>query len=353
MRRLIQIFACLAITVSGSAQAPVQPVIVTEPAAQGGVTTVEVRPHFVTAIRMAERVNSVAIGDPRLFHVEHSAREPNVVFVKALVTEPAESNLLISTGSGHETSLLVVSKGNNAKAVDFVVKYQKPRSFLISPDYPSELTGETVPTFQAESPSLYTFPAAVSPKAIPKAVSANTAPDSVPISNKPTTQTSALDALLAHQERAPLPKLYGGRPGIKTTGGDHVKAGVGKVIDGGQQVIVVFSAVNPMHHAILLVPPQVELGGKVRHGKIFRHSEWTTSEELPVEDYRLSKRRLGPGDRADGVVVFQRPPYKESNETLFLRVAEAGAIDKPALAPIGFGVNKFRDDEASDGKATK
>ena len=116
---------------------------------------------------------------------------------------------------------------------------------------------------------------------------------------------------------------------------------------------MLFSAVNPMHHAILLVPPQVELGGKVRHGRIFPRWEWTTSEELPVEDYRLSKRRLGPGERADGVVVFQRPPYKESNETLFLWVAEAGAIDKPTLAPIGFGVNTFPDTEVSDGGRAK
>jgi hypothetical protein len=111
--------------------------------------------------------------------------------------------------------------------------------------------------------------------------------------------------------------------------------------------------VDPMNHAILLVPPQVELGGKVRRGKIFRHSEWTASEELTVEDYRLSRRRLGPGGRADGVVMFERPPYKQSNETLFLQVAEAGAIDKPALVPIGFGVSKLQTDEANHGRTEK
>jgi hypothetical protein len=43
------------------------------------------------------------------------------------------------------------------------------------------------------------------------------------------------------------------------------------------------------------------------------------------------------------VVLFERPPYKQSSETLLLQVAEAGAVDKPALAPIGFGVNKLRE----------
>jgi hypothetical protein len=57
----------------------------------GHVTVVEVRTHFVTAIRMPEPVNSVAVGDPSLFQVEHSEREPNLVFVKSLTAGPAES----------------------------------------------------------------------------------------------------------------------------------------------------------------------------------------------------------------------------------------------------------------------
>ena len=121
---------------------------------------------------------------------------------------------------------------------------------------------------------------------------------------------------------------------------------MGEVIDGGQQVIVLFSAVNPTQHAILLMPPQVQLGGKSRHTKLHR-ARWTTAEQLTVEDFRLSTRRLAPGERADGVVLFERPPYKQSSETLFLQVAEAGAVDHPALAPIGFGVNKLRE-EAED-----
>ena len=36
--------------------------------------------------------------------------------------------------------------------------------------------------------------------------------------------------------------------------------------------------------------------------------------------------------------MFERPPYKQSkNETLFLQMAESGAVIAPALAPIGFG----------------
>ncbi|HUY12891.1 MAG TPA: hypothetical protein VMX16_04565 [Terriglobia bacterium] len=42
--------------------------------ADGRVTVVEVRAHFVTAIHMPEAVNSVAVGDPSWFKVEHSER---------------------------------------------------------------------------------------------------------------------------------------------------------------------------------------------------------------------------------------------------------------------------------------
>ena len=125
------------------------------------------------------------------------------------------------------------------------------------------------------------------------------------------------------------------------------------MIDDGEKVIVLFSAVNPTRHVILLVPPQVQVGGKTRQGKIFKHWRWTTAEQLPVEEFQLSTRRLAPRERADGIVVFERPPYKQSTETLLLQIAEAGAVDKPALAPIGFGVNKIRGQEVGDGTAGK
>ncbi len=69
----------------------------------------------------------------------------------------------------------------------------------------------------------------------------------------------------------------------------------------------------------------------------------SNSEQLPVEDFRMSQRRIGPGERADGVLIFQRPSFKQSNETLLLQMAESGAVDRPALAPIGFGISSLRE----------
>jgi hypothetical protein len=45
---------------------------------------------------------------------------------------------------------------------------------------------------------------------------------------------------------------------------------------------------------------------------------------------------LRPGERADGVIVFERPSFKESAEKLQLQLAEAEQVDRPILVPVPF-----------------
>src|SRR5258708_22163447 len=131
---------CLLVLVPGaSAQVlQVEPQVRTKSQIEGKVTVLEVAAHFVTTIRMPETVNSVVVGDPVLFQVEHSDREPELVFVKALTTRPAETNLLISTTRGHEASLLLISRGEqNSQSqakVDFL-RSEEHTSELQSPDH--------------------------------------------------------------------------------------------------------------------------------------------------------------------------------------------------------------------------
>ena len=77
----------------------------------------------------------------------------------------------------------------------------------------------------------------------------------------------ALDDLLDRQRRAPLPVLYGQKPGISPPGKELVKTGVSEVIDQGSEVVVLFSAVNVQDHAVELMPPQIQLGGMKKTGK--------------------------------------------------------------------------------------
>jgi hypothetical protein len=325
-----------------------QPRIVTRAGMASHVTVVEVAAHFVTTIRLPEAITSVAVGDPTIFQVEHSEREPQLLFIKVLTDKSAETNLLISTAKGHQVSVLVVSKGAEASpAVDFLVNYVRERSFLIEPTARPTSVAQTVTAQPAGPGTEKSFAEASSIQPVLRETAGS------PSEPAPPVQPSSLDKLLKHQEAAPLPALYGEHPQGESEGGEHVRAGVGQVIDGGQEVTVLFSVVNSQNQDILLMPPQIQLGGKTHQGKLVKHSKWTTAEQLPVMDYRLSKRRLAPGQRADGVVLFQRPPYKQSNETLFLQMAEAGAVDHPALAPIGFGISTSEEDHHARTKSGK
>jgi len=334
------------------AQTPqVQPQIVTETELQGKVTVVEVAPRFVTTIRLPDAVNSVVVGDPSRFQVEHSDREPKLVFVKAISSKAAETNLLVSMTNGQQVSLLLVIRGDDPSGdpdnVDFLLRFEPASGFFIPPTgFPSELVGETVPLPDAQ-PVARGTQSSPSFRQIENVAPPTTGGIATQSDPKPST---SLDQLLEQQEGAPLPTLYGEHIAEESISGDRVRAGVSRVIDGGQQVIVLFSVVNPLKHAILLMPPQVQLGGQTVSGKVFHHKKWSTSEQLPVMDFRLSKRRIGPGERADGVVLFERPPYKQSNETLLLQVAESGAVDRPALAPIGFGISTASEDQNARGK---
>lgn len=324
--------------------AQVDPQILTRTAADGRVTVLEIAAHFVTAVRLPEAVNSVVVGDPALFQVEYSEHEPELVFIKALTRGPAETNLLVSTTRGRQISLLLVSEGSapGRAKVDFLVRYKPSGGFLVE--------RETVPApLVGESASLSKIPLAQSnfravvpgfAPALLGSASASSTAGEAPGENK----LESLDQLLDRQKQSPLPELFGERMEGENTKGDRLRAGISEVIDGGQQVVVLFSVVNTSKHAILLMPPQIQLGGKNKSGRLVKHDRWSTAEQLPVMDFRLSRRRIAPKERADGVVVFERPPYKQSNETLFLQMAESGAVDRPALAPIGFGVSTLRED---------
>ena len=325
------LFCCVwlvTLTPTANAQlASINPQIRTKFTADTKITEIELEAHFVTTIRLPEPVNSVVVGDPALFQVEHSEHEPELVFVKALTNEVAESNLLISTTAGRQISFLLVSLGgaSDAAKVDFLLRYQPVSGFLVQPDaVPFASISQTASVSKAQAGAV-----------------ASAVADPVKPADSPPNLDS-LDSLLERQKQAPLPVLYGEHPEGDEAKGDRLRAGISEVLDGGQQVIVLFSLMNTSKHAILLMPPQIQLGGKDKVGKVIKHERWSTAEQLAVIDFRLSARRIGPGERADGVVLFDRPPYKRSVETLFLQMAESGAVDKPALAPIGFGVSTLR-----------
>jgi Flp pilus assembly secretin CpaC len=136
--------------------ATIGPQVRSKPTADHKITTIELTAHFVTTIRVPEPVNSVVVGDPALFQIEHSEREPELVFVNALTTEDAESNLPLSTAKERQLSFQLVSHGRaNAAKVDFLLRCQTAGSFLIEPEaVPSPVVAQTTSMSTAQSPNM-------------------------------------------------------------------------------------------------------------------------------------------------------------------------------------------------------
>ncbi len=353
MKNLKTLVAGISACLITSAQVPeIRPQVVGRTAQEGQVTTVYLAPRFVTAIRMPDAVNSVVLGDPDSFTAEHAEHEPEIVFVKPITSKAAETNLVISTAHGYQASLLLISRGESVETqsnVDFLMRYRPAGRFIIEPSTPSASVAQTLELpkpFQVGDPprnsSASRQRSAAEITVDPASFKGGTTDTAAEASSQRAGATPGLDVLLERQRRAPMPPLYGEKPGIAPPGKQLLTAGVSEVIDQGREVVVLFSVVNVQTHAVELMPPQVQLGGKVKRGTIIRHSVWSNSEQLAVEDFRLSRRRIGPGERADGVLVFQRPSFKQSNETLLLQMADSGAVDRPALAPIGFGISTLR-----------
>jgi hypothetical protein len=315
-----------------AAQAPVKPVV-RQHGLNEQVNVVRMAPRYATAIRMPEAVSSVIVGDPAKFLAEHSDKEPTLVLVKPVVDEPAESNLLVTTIQGRQVSFVLRSERSGSQPVDFLLIYRPVGSFLVEE---SDIGSTEV----AGTEKLHTMSAGQGRASVQPTVSQSGE------RGRPADSEGRdlLDQLLERQQRAPLPALFGMRAPVQERKGDPVRVGVSEVVDEGRTVVVLFSVVNPQRQAIEILPPQIQLAGMVRKGFIIRRSRWGTSEQLPVADFRLSRRRLGTGERADGVVVFTRPNFKQSNESVFLQVAESGAVDRPALAPIGFGISALREE---------
>jgi hypothetical protein len=188
----------------------------------------------------------------------------------------------IETGQGAE------------RKVHFLLRYESASRFVIDQGGPSSLTvSETVPLPSGLSKDL-----------------------SKPSPGRPAGEffTGLVDTLLSRQRRSALPSLHG----------DSLRVGISEVLENGTALSVLFSIVNPGKERIDLMPPQVQLSGLKRSGGIIRRSRSYISEQVPVSDFRLSGRRVEGNERIDGVVLFEKPMFKESNQSLFLQVYQPG-----------------------------
>jgi hypothetical protein len=107
--------------------------------------------------------------------------------------------------------------------------------------------------------------------------------------------TVASDLGIGRADSLPLDDLVNRQraQALRNLLGDDLRVGVGEVLERGSRLIVSFSVVNSGSKTIELVPPQVQLANQTKSG-LFRRTRWNTVQQLPVNRYQISDRRLEP-----------------------------------------------------------
>lgn len=269
------------------------------------VTVLHLRPEFESTIHMPEEITSVILGSPGEFKAEHNEGEPQYVYVKPITKEPAQSNLLIATKSGQHVTLELVSDGSaasdSASAVDFLIEYKTARSFLI-------LTDSNTPMVPGPSVN----------------------PDNRSVRNSASEgPVSSLDEEFVLQSTINAPRW--------TKWPDkQIETSIGDIRQWDNETAVSYSILNSSDQPVEIVPPQIQIAGRQVTKKKKKEGKGIVSDQLEIRNYKLSTTRLEPGTRADGVVVFDRPNFKQSTEKLFLQIAEADQVDRPVLIRLPF-----------------
>lgn len=282
-----------------------QPVVSDVAVSKSAVTDVHLRPLFTTTIRLPDAVSSVAVGAPTLFEAEHSDQEPRLVYIKPSTKQPAESNLVITMQSGETISMRLISDGNSGlnAPVDFIVDYRSQESFFVgSSDAMVKQAQESASSARLVNP---------------------------------------LDSVLDGQARVATPAWQQGtalQEKRKKTDPPGIVGALGEIRESSGKMLVAYSVRNQSNHWIEVLPPQIEVSSPGDKSEINKkdRKHIVEAEQVPVDSFKVNGRRLAPGQRADGVVTFDRPGFKQSQERLLLQLASANSVDKPLLLAVPF-----------------
>jgi hypothetical protein len=270
------------------------------------VITLHLRPEFESTIHMPEEITSVILGSPGSFKAEHNEGEPEYVYVKPITKEAAESNLLIATKSGLHVTLELISDevgaSGSALPVDFLIEYRTSRSFLIAGSAGAEHT-----------------------RVEPTGIASYSAPPRISAAAKPL---SAIDEEYELQMRVNV-------PGWTKWEGKQIETSLGDIRQWSNQTVISFSILNSSAQPVEVVPPQIQISGRAVKKKK-KEGKSLTADQLLMREYRLSTTRIEAGARADGVIVFDRPNFKQSTEKLYLQIAQADQVDRPILVRLPF-----------------
>jgi len=125
-------------------------------------------------------------------------------------------------------------------------------------------------------------------------------------------------------------------PGWTKWEGKQIETSLGDIRQWSNQTVISFSILNASDQPVEVVPPQIQISGRAVKKKKKKEGKSLTADQLQIRECRLSTTRIEAGARADGVVVFDRPNFKQSTEKLFLQIAQADQVDRPILIRLPF-----------------
>ncbi len=299
------------------------------------VYTVHLRPLYTTAIHLPETVTSIAVGAPTLFAAEHSKDEPRLVFVKPTTHDPAESNLLVALSSGRTLSLTLISSGDMGSSVpvDYVVDYSNPQPLMRTnfgavdsaaaggEDTQGATVGDGVTVYAGARPEVVA--------------------DS-PVSERSFSVHGAtsVEGALDRQTDVAAPMYVSGEDLKKAVYPDKMTPGsfqvaLGHFTQQGDVMTLSYSVINVSDHWIEVLPPQIQLLNPKAKKKNKKKPQ-SLSEQIPIQSYKMTNSKLAPSQRLDVALVFARPEFKQTKDTMVLQVAIDSSVDAPLLVPLPF-----------------
>jgi hypothetical protein len=213
---------------------------------------------------------------------------------------------LIATKSGLHVTLELISDGSgtsgSALPVDFLIEYHTSRSFLIA----GSASAEHV-------------------RVEPTGIASPSTQSRIPVAAK---SISAIDEEYELQIRV-------NAPAWTKWEGKQIETSLGDIRQWSNQTVISFSILNASTQPVEVVPPQIQISGRAVKKKK-KEGKSLTADQLLIREYRLSTTRIEAGARADGVIVFDRPNFKQSTEKLYLQIAQADQVDRPILVRLPF-----------------
>ncbi len=362
-------------------QAPVTPRMRHEQVDSNGLYVVHLRPLFTTGIKLPDDVVAIAVGAPSLIWAEHNKDVPRLIFVKPLTNAPVNSDIIVSLKSGATITIHAFSSGEKGSddPVDFLVDYGGDSSLMRDQAEGSSLfrnrAGElTDPQVEYQSdgpvPELSTTPAMAggdaetelsgiaqngvaglrSPPYRQTAIGgAHYDPGNVAaVGNVRTSEGkrvftvsgTLLESMYQEQVSLATPRFMDGvelshvYPADKNATTD-LAVSIGRMVQQGDTMTFSYSVENRSGMTIEIMPPHREFSDP-KPRKPSKKRPTAIAEQLTVDDYILTATKLAPGQRVDGAIQFERPPFKYRKQLLMLQVASASEVDTALLLPIPF-----------------